>query len=305
MTTLARSARFDGITLHGGMHACVDVGPAAPGRGIVFRRRDVVGADAEILALWSRAVPARLCTRIANSDGVEVSTIEHLMAALAACGVRDAVVAIDGPEVPIIDGSAAPFVRGILSAGLVHRPGPVPAWRMLRPVEVREGDALARLEPAECVEIDFTIDFSGVGIGRQRRRLALANGTALREVCDARTFTTTCELERLRAAGLGRGGDLGNAVVYGPDGVLNPDGLRHPDEAVRHKILDAMGDLALAGAPILGRYVGERAGHALTGRLLSALFATEGAVERVAATGEVARHLPGAGLGQGDLAAVA
>jgi len=137
------------------------------------------------------------------------------------------------------------------------------------------------------------------------RRLALANGTALREVCDARTFTTTCELERLRAAGLGRGGDLGNAVVYGPDGVLNPDGLRHPDEAVRHKILDAMGDLALAGAPILGRYVGERAGHALTGRLLSALFATEGAVERVAATGEVARHLPGAGLGQGDLAAVA
>ena len=305
-TTLRRSARFEGITLHGGMAVRAEVLPAAAGRGIVFRRRDVADADPEIPALWSRLVPARLCTRIANADGVGVSTIEHLMAAFAACGVRDAVVVLDGPEVPILDGSAAPFVRGLLAAGLMHRPGPGHVWRVLRPVEVREGDAFARLEPADGVEIDLMIDFPAVAIGRQRLRLALANGTAVREICDARTFTTTEDLARLRAAGLGRGGDLSNAVVYGPEGVLNhPAGLRRADEAVRHKALDVMGDLALAGAPILGRYVGERAGHALTARLLSALFTTEGAVERVATAGRLARRLPGAGLGPADLAEVA
>ena len=249
-----------------------------------------------IPALWDAAVPAKLCTRIANASGAEVSTIEHVMAALAGCGVTNALVDVDGPEVPILDGSSAPFVRGILGRGLIRLDAPLSVIRILEPVEVREGAAMARLEPADRLEIHFSIDFADAAIGRQEKRLTMANGTFVRELSDSRTFCRQVDVESMQAQGLALGGTYENAVVVDGAKVLSPGGLRHADEPVRHKMLDALGDLALAGAPILGRYVGDRAGHALTNRLLRTLFARPAAYRRVLCAPETAATLPGAGL---------
>lgn len=244
---------------------------------------------------------ARLCTLIGNAAGATVSTVEHIMAALAGTGVHNAVVEIDGPEAPILDGSAAPWARAILAAGLRPQGAPVRALRILRPVAVAEGAAAARLEPASGMHIAFAIDFPVPAIGRQGVALNMANGAFLRELADCRTFALEAEIAALRAAGLAQGGSLDNAVVFGAAGALNPGGLRRPDEPVRHKALDALGDLALAGGPILGRYTGERAGHALTNALLRALFADPAAYAWETVGPADARLLPGSGVSAADL----
>lgn len=295
-TTLITDARFSGQGLHSGRPARLVIRPARPDHGIWFRRRDVTGRDALVPALWNAVVPARLCTKLANRAGVEVSTVEHVMAALAGTGVTNGLIEIDGPEVPILDGSAAPFVEGILAAGLTRQDAPVRALRVLAPVEVRDGDAVARLSPAETLEMEFSIDFADGAIGRQAKALTLANGAFVRELSDSRTFCRREDVEAMRASGLALGGTYENAVVVDGDRVLTPGGLRHADEPVRHKMLDALGDLALAGAPILGRYSGHRAGHALTNRLLRALFARPEAWRFVICGPETAGRLPGAGL---------
>jgi UDP-3-O-[3-hydroxymyristoyl] N-acetylglucosamine deacetylase len=238
---------------------------------------------------------------IENEAGVSVSTIEHVMAALAGFAVHNALIEIDGPEVPILDGSAVPFIEGFMAAGLDEQDQPVRAVRVLAPVEVREGDAVARLEPADMLEIDFRIDFEDAAIGVQARRLNMANGAFVRELSDSRTFCRQADVDAMRANGLALGGTLENAVVIDGDRVLSPGGLRHADEPVRHKMLDAVGDLALAGGPILGRYVGERAGHALTNRLLRALFAEPSAYEIVDCGPRTLGKLPGVGVHAGDL----
>ena len=246
------------------------VKPAPADHGIVFLRTDL---NERIPALWDAVVPSRLCTLVANASGASVSTIEHIMAAIAGCAVHNALIEIDGPEVPILDGSAAPFVFGLLKAGVRELDVPSRAIRVLKCVEVYEGDAAARLEPAEMLEIDFCIDFEEVAIGRQEKSLNLANGAFVRELSNSRTFCRQADVDAMRANGLALGGTLENAVVFEGERVLSPGGLRHDDEPVRHKILDAVGDLSLAGAPLLGRYTGIRAGHALTNRLLRVLFA--------------------------------
>jgi UDP-3-O-[3-hydroxymyristoyl] N-acetylglucosamine deacetylase len=238
-------------------------------------------------------------------DGTAVSTVEHLMAALAGCGIHNARVVVDGPELPILDGSAAPFVRAFLAAGIQRQAAPIHAIEVLRPVRVTEGEAEASLSPAPGMEMDFTIEFADAAIGRQRRIADLANGRFVRELCDSRTFCRKADVDAMRAAGLALGGTYENAVVVDGASVLSPGGLRHADEAVRHKMLDALGDLALAGAPILGRYTGVRAGHMLTNRLLRALFATPGAWRMVACTPDQAARLPGTGVNTADLAHVA
>jgi UDP-3-O-[3-hydroxymyristoyl] N-acetylglucosamine deacetylase len=281
------------------------VHPASAEHGIWFRRTDVAGRDALVPAHWSAVRDARLCTLIANDAGVSVSTIEHLMAALAGMGINNALIDIDGPEVPILDGSAVPFVRGFLSRGLVVQDAPVRGFRVLKPVEVRDGEAVARLEPAEAFEIEFRIEFDDKAIGEQSKTVEISNGAFVRELSDSRTFCRRADIEAMRARGLALGGSLENAVVVDGDRILTPGGLRHADEAVRHKMLDAVGDLALAGGPIQGRYVGNRAGHAMTNRLLRALFATPGAVRIVEYAGPEAYALPGAGLRAADLPAVA
>jgi len=299
--SLIASACFEGHGLHSGAPVRMVVHPAQAGDGIRFRRTDVADRDPIIPALWSRVSPSRLCTVIENGAGVSVSTIEHVMAALAGSGISNALIDIDGPEVPILDGSSLAFVKGFLRAGLKELCDPVQAIRVLCPVEVREGAAMARLEPAEMLEIDFQISFADAAIGDQTCRLNMANGAFVRELSDSRTFCRQADVVAMRAAGLARGGSLENAVVFDGDQVLSPGGLRRADEPVRHKMLDALGDLALAGGPILGRYVGVRAGHALTNKLLRALFADPQTHEIVDCGPQTLGKLPGIGVHVGDL----
>lgn len=277
--------------------------PASAEYGIWFRRTDVTGRDPMVPARWDAVETAPLCTRLVNHAGVSVSTVEHLMAALAGCGIHNALIEIDGPEVPILDGSAAPFVAAIVSRGVRRLRAPIRAIRVLEAVEVRSGDALARLDPAEALEMDFSIDFADAAIGRQHKVLDMANGAFVRELCDSRTFCRQADVDAMQANGLALGGKPGeNAVVFDGDRVLSPGGLRHADEPVRHKMLDALGDLALACAPILGRYTGVRAGHAMTNTLLRALFAQPTAYRVVLCDAVMAARLPGMGVGRADIA---
>ena len=270
----------------------------------MFRRVDL--HDMPLLkALWNNVIVSPLNTRLGNADGVSVSTIEHLMAALSGCGVHNAMIDIDGPEVPIMDGSAAIFVRGIVAAGLHRDPTPLNAIEVLREVSVSQGAACASLRPATTLQIDFSIDFDDAAIGRQHKTLNMANGAFVRELCDSRTFCRAIDVDMMRAQGLALGGSMENAVVVDGDQILSPGGLRHPDEAVRHKMLDALGDLYTAGAPVLGRYTGSRAGHAMTNLLLRALFAQPDAWRLVRCDSNIAARLPGVGVSQADLVAVA
>jgi len=280
--------------------------PASAEHGIWFCRTDVSLGDRLIPARWDAVNRSPLCTKIENSAGLGVSTIEHVMAALAGCGVHNALVEIDGPEVPILDGSSAPFVRGIMQRGLRSLNAPVRALEVLREVTVTDGAARATLSPAKTLTIEFEIDFVDAAIGHQHKALIMENGSFARELCDSRTFCRQADVDQMRAAGLALGGSAGeNAVVFDGAHVLSPGGLRHADEPVRHKMLDALGDLSLAGAPLIGRYTGVRAGHSLTNTLLRKLFSTPGAVRMVICDTEMTTRLPGYGLVWDEIPAVA
>lgn len=299
-TTLKRETTLVGMGLHSGRPARLVLRPARSG-GIRFRRIDVTDRDNVIPARFDLVSETTLCTMLTNAAGVSVSTVEHLMAALAGTGVTDAIVDIDGPEVPIMDGSAYRFVHAILRVGRVEVAQPLRAIRVLQPVREGNDEAFAALSPAPGLTIDFEIDFADNAIGRQNGHLALANGAFVHELADCRTFCRLTEVEAMRARGQALGGSLDNAVVVDGNRVLNPGGLRRTDEFVRHKMLDALGDLALVGAPILGAYHGVRAGHGLTNRLLRRLFATPGAWEEVELDADAVRLLPGAGVDAADL----
>jgi UDP-3-O-[3-hydroxymyristoyl] N-acetylglucosamine deacetylase len=304
-TTLKGPVNFKGVGLHTGRPVRMTLKPAPAEFGVWFRRLDTEGRDGLIAARWDQVVSSALCTKIANEAGVSVMTIEHVMAAIAGCGLTNVLVEIDGPEVPILDGSAALFVDGILRRGLQEQAAPVRALRLLETVEVRNGAAFARLEPAETLEIAFRIEFDDVAIGRQEKDLVMSNGTFVHELADSRTFCRSSDVEMMRARGLALGGTYENAVVVDGHEVLTPGGLRHKDEAVRHKMLDALGDLALAGAPLLARYTAERAGHAMTNALLRTLFARPAAFRMVELLPHEAAMLPGAGVRREDLAPAA
>ncbi len=302
--TLRQAVQFSGVGLHTGRLVRMIVRPQAANMGLWFARTD--RPDAPLIPARYDAVPmSRLCTKLVGEDGSEVSTVEHLMAALAGCGIHNALVEVDGPEIPILDGSAAPFVRAFLAAGIQRQSAPIHAIEILKTVTVTEGQARATLAPAEGLIMEFDIDFADAAIGRQRRVANLANGRFVRELCDSRTFCRKADVDAMHAAGLALGGTYENAVVVDGDTVLSPGGLRHDDEAVRHKMLDALGDLALAGAPVLGRYTGVRAGHMLTNQLLRVLYSTAGAWRFVECTPEQAARLPGMGVTGADLLHVA
>lgn len=278
--TLKASIGCVGIGLHSGRRASMTLHPAAPGEGIVFRRTDL---GIEIPARHDLVFDTRLCTAIAlpGQPHARIGTIEHVMAALSACGIDDAVIEVDGPEVPILDGSAAPFVFLIDCAGTVTSLMPRHGIEVLKTIRVQEGEgpgaAWAMLEPSATpgFEASLEIDFPSTAIGHQSLSLRVTESSFRQLLADARTFTLAEDVARLRAAGLAQGGSLANAVVVDGPLVLNPGGLRHADECVRHKLLDVVGDLALAGAPLSGRFSGSRSGHALNNRLLRALFADE------------------------------
>jgi len=272
--TLAVAADCRGIGLHCGEPVALTLRPALPGSGIVFRRLD---AGAEIRAVWTNTIESSLSTVLSNGEGIQIGTVEHLMAALAGSGIDNAIVEIDGPEVPIMDGSAAPFMQLIERAGVVVQDAVRRAFKVLKPVRVGDDSVSAELLPDHGFAMSFEIDFDNPLIRRQDIALNFEPGTFKAELAPARTFGLLDDLPRLKAAGLARGGSLDNAVVVSGDRVLNDGGLRFADEFVRHKLIDALGDLYLAGGPIIGHFRGIRSGHAMTRRLLTALFADRGA----------------------------
>ena len=304
-TTISKTLTFHDVGLHSGADVTLRMIPAGVDHGIWIKRTDIEIGETLIPARWDRVEQSPLCTKLIGDHGVDVSTIEHVMAALAGCGVHNVLIEVDGPEFPILDGSAVPFVREILSAGVMPLDKPIQAIRITKPVEFRTDTGWARFEPADAPEMSFHIEFADEAIGVQSKSMNLSNGSFVRELCDSRTFCRNSDVEIMRANGLALGGTLENAVVVDGDKVLSPGGLRHADEAVRHKMLDALGDIALAGAPIIGRYVGHRAGHAITNMLLRTLFSQRDAFEIITCDSALAAILPGAGAHVDEVCAVA
>jgi UDP-3-O-[3-hydroxymyristoyl] N-acetylglucosamine deacetylase len=271
--TLKNAIPCRGVALHSGVESSLIIKPAGPDHGIVFKRTDITDQDCLVPARWDRVCNTMLCTTIGNDDGVQVATIEHLMAALAGCGLDNALIEIDGPEVPIMDGSSAPFVMLFECAGSVSQDAARQALRILKPVTVSDGDRGVTLLPAPDFSVEFEIDFDSEAVSERSLDIRLMNGTFNQAISRARTFGFLEDIDRLRAAGLAMGGSLDNAVVVDGARVLNEGGLRFDDEFVRHKILDCVGDLYLAGGPMLARVVAHKSGHGFNNRLLRALFA--------------------------------
>ncbi|MBV8061680.1 MAG: UDP-3-O-acyl-N-acetylglucosamine deacetylase [Alphaproteobacteria bacterium] len=281
--TLATKTQCSGIGVHSGKKVTLRLIPAPVGTGIVFMRTDLPTAQASIPARWDTVVDTRLCTVIGNEQGARVGTVEHLMSALFACGVDNLIIEIDSDEVPVMDGSADPFMFLIQMAGMAEQKTHRPAIEILTPVEVQHNGKWARLSPAIEPRFSFEIDFPQAAIGRQSYSFALSQDTFRNEISRARTFGFFEEAEQLRKVGLARGGSLDNAVVIKDAQIMNADGLRYADEFVRHKLLDAVGDLSLAGATIIGHFEAYCSGHAMNNRLLHALFADTSAWRYVSA----------------------
>lgn len=275
--TVLRPVLLSGVGLHSGAETSLRILPAGAREGIRFVRTDVSDRNNVVPARWDCVVDTRLCTVVGNESGVSVATIEHLMAALSACGVDNAVIELDAPEVPIMDGSSEPFVEAILKVGLKTQAAPRRGLKILRDVTLVDGDKHITLKPAIGSRFAAEIEFSHPVIGRQLCEIDVFSGEFLTKVADARTFGFAHEVTALRAMGLALGGSLENAVVLDPKSVLNPEGLRYADEFARHKVLDAVGDLYLAGGPLIGLYQASRPGHALNNQILRQLFAETGA----------------------------
>ncbi len=286
--TIRNVIRATGVGLHSGEKVFLTLRPAPVDAGIVFRRVDLdpvveIPADARLVG------ETTLCTGLSQS-GAKVQTVEHLMSALAGLGIDNAYVDLSSAEVPIMDGSAGPFVFLLQSAGLVDQDAAKRFIRIVRPVEVRDGDKIARFEPYDGYRLGFTISFDHPAIPATQSRAEVEFSTAnyIQEVSRARTFGFMRDLEYMRERNLGLGGSMDNAIVLDEFRVLNDDGLRYADEFVRHKILDAVGDLYLAGRPIIGAFEGYKSGHALNNTLVRALLADRSAWEEVTFPGQVA-----------------
>jgi UDP-3-O-[3-hydroxymyristoyl] N-acetylglucosamine deacetylase len=301
--TLQNRISCTGIGLHTGASVSLTLHPAPADTGIVFLRSDVAPGIARVHARWDRVRASALCTTIGNEFGTSVMTIEHLMAAFVGCGIDNVIVEVNGPEVPAMDGSAHPFVLLMECAGTVAQESPRRVLRVLHPVEIVDGDRRAALRPAHESRVDFEIDFDGGPQGadnkgtskesrgvHQRRAFRGGERAFKEEIGRARTFGFAHEVDAMRARGFARGGSLDNAVVVDGNKVLNADGLRYEDEFVRHTILDCIGDLYLAGAPMIAHVAGLRSGHAVTHMLLRALFADKSAWRYEAVASEMIRE---------------
>jgi UDP-3-O-[3-hydroxymyristoyl] N-acetylglucosamine deacetylase len=277
--TLKNVIRATGVGLHTGEKVYLTLRPAPADTGIIFRRIDLE-EPVEIRACPQNVTDTRLSTTI-ESNGARVSTVEHLMSAFAGLGIDNAYVDLTAPEVPIMDGSAGPFVFLIQSAGIAEQNAPKRFIRIKQEIAVEEGDKWARFEPFEGFKVSFEIDFNHPTFqnAKQKASVDFSTTSFVKEVSRARTFGFMGDLEALRAAGLARGGGLDNAIVLDDYRVLNEDGLRYEDEFVKHKVLDAIGDLYLLGHPLIGAFSAHKSGHALNNRLLRKLLKTEGAWE--------------------------
>jgi UDP-3-O-[3-hydroxymyristoyl] N-acetylglucosamine deacetylase len=276
--TIARDIAASGTALHAGVTVTMTLSPAPAGQGVVFVRADLGGK--RIPARYDLVAETRLGTML-EKDGASVGVVEHLMAALAGAGIDDLTVSLDGPEPPILDGDALSYLTLIQKAGLKSQNVPRQAIEVLKPVRVSHKDASASLIPAAATSYEFEIEFSAAAIGHQTFALDFSPAAFAELIAPARTFGFLGELESLRAMNLARGASLENTLALDDSGLVNPGLMRFPDEFVRHKILDAIGDMALAGAPLLAKFHGVRSGHAVNNALLRALFANPEAFRRV------------------------
>ena len=277
--TLAGEVCFEGVTLHKGFPGKLLIKPALPNHGIVFKRTDVNALENLVTARWDSVSDTALCTTVSNESGISVSTIEHLMAAFAGCGVDNALVEINCPEVPIMDGSARPFVDMFEKVGLYQQNASRKYIKILKPIKLLENDACIELSPAKNFSINFEIDFDSEAIKDTSLNISLVNGAFNHEISSARTFGFLEDVDRMRLAGFGLGGSLKNVVVVDGSKVLNDDGLRFKDEFVRHKILDCVGDLYLCGGPIIGSVKAYKTGHYFNNKLLRKLFSEKNSWE--------------------------
>lgn len=277
-TTIAKSARASGVGLHTGCQVSLTLRPAPPRTGIIFRRVDLHGFEIEARRKWvSRVVLATTLMK----RGVMLSTVEHVLSAVYGCGIDNLYIDIDSLEIPILDGSAQPFVELIDEAGIVEQEAERTYLVVERSLRLEEPGKFVMVEPSDRLSISYEIDFRHPAIGRQSIDLELTRGSYTREISFARTFGFYREVEDLRRKGLIRGGSLENAVVLSESEVMNGE-LRAPDEFVRHKVLDLIGDVSLCGSPLLGRITAFRAGHSLHTNLATEISRREGAVRRVA-----------------------
>ena len=271
--TIANTVICAGIGVHSGVRARMVIRPGEVGPGIRFLRTDSEGSH-PISARGDCVTEVQLGTTLSNQDGATVATVEHFLAACAGMGVDNLLVEIDGPEVPIMDGSSAVFCELFLKAGLKQQSALRRRIRILETVEVRDGVKWARLSPGHDNHLTLTakIEFKSQAIGTQQMAMRMVPGLFARDIAFARTFGFASDVEALKAMGLARGGSLDNAVVIDGDTIMNPEGLRASDEFIRHKLLDAVGDLMLAGGPIAGSYEAHHPGHAMNNKLVRALF---------------------------------
>jgi UDP-3-O-[3-hydroxymyristoyl] N-acetylglucosamine deacetylase len=270
--TLAAPFTYVGRGLHSGQKVVMRLLPADADSGIRFVRTDVPGADRIIPAHWRNVFDTQLCTGIANAHGVVVRTVEHLLAALRGCEIDNATIEVDGAEVPIMDGSADPFVSLIRRIGVVRQPAPRRAILITRPIVVANGEKFAMLLPHPTPWVTVEISFPTPAIGNQRLSIPIEPETFTREIAPARTFGFAHDIARLRDQGLAMGGSLRNAILVDGNRIVNEEGLRFRNEFVRHKVLDAIGDLALLGLPVIGHLRTYKCGHALTHELLRELY---------------------------------
>ena len=300
-TTLSRPIDFHGLGLHNGKPVNMQIRPAPADTGVVFVRTDVTTKSNEIPARIENVSATVLCTRVANEDGVSVGTIEHVLAGLTACGVHNAYIDVDQDESPALDGSALPVVQQILEVGLQKLAKPLRVIKVLKPVRVESSDGVsATLEPSRRTEMNFAIDFPEP-IGAQRQSLDLSNGAIVRNLAFCRTFVLKPMIEELQKNGFGLGGNEANVIIADVENKQFICQLRERDEACRHKMLDAVGDLTLAGHPIIGKFTGLRSGHRTTISLLRKLLADETAYQMIVANEETAATLPGAGTMRHDI----
>jgi len=279
--TLKTLIKASGVGLHTGQKVRISLRPAPPDTGIIFRRVDLA-SPVDFPARAELVGDARLASSL-TKDGVKVHTVEHLMSALSGLGIDNAFIDLDAAELPIMDGSASPFVLLLQQAGLEEQAAPKRFLKVKKTLEVRDGDKWARLEPYAGFKLSFSIDFRHPLIERSTQSVTVdfAETSYLKEIARARTFGFMHEVEDLRESGLALGGGLENAVVLDEQGVLNSDGLRFADEFIRHKLLDAIGDLYLVGGPLLGAFAAYKSGHALNNRLVRAALADSAALETV------------------------
>ena len=275
--TLKRPVSFVGLGLHSGKKARITLKPSDDAAGIFFRRKDVPADQALIAARWYKVTDTTLSAGLSNRHGISVSTVEHLMAALRLCQIDNLVIEVDGPEIPIMDGSARPFVDTLSTIGTRSTSTRRKAIWIHKPVEVRQGARYASLLPDTQPRVTVSIDFKEAIIGAQTLSVNIDDRTLLQDIAPARTFGFMDQVEVLRSKGLALGGSLNNAILVDNDRIVNPDGLRFADEFVRHKILDAIGDLSLIGVPVFGHYHAFKSGHFLNKLLINKLLSDKSA----------------------------